>query len=118
MCWPTASSCNRPLTNLIRNAVDAVIDRDDGQVTVTGRALGAEGYEISVRDNGPGIAEAQMDHIFHPMISTKTGGMGLGLSVTRSIVESHGSALAVSRPQGGGACFTFRLSRPTESEIP
>ncbi|WP_292022948.1 MULTISPECIES: nitrogen regulation protein NR(II) [unclassified Brevundimonas] len=106
------------LTNLIRNAVDAVINRDDGQVTVTGRALGPEGYEISVRDNGPGIAEAQMDHIFHPMISTKTGGMGLGLSVTRSIVESHGSALAVSRPQGGGACFTFRLSRPTESEIP
>ena len=69
-------------------------------------------------DNGPGIAEDQMHRIFDPMISTKTGGMGLGLSVTRSIVESHGSALAVSRPQGGGACFTFRLSRPTESEIP
>ncbi|WEK40496.1 MAG: ATP-binding protein [Candidatus Brevundimonas colombiensis] len=104
------------LTNLIRNAVDAVIDRDDGQVTVIGRTLGPDGYDISVRDNGPGIPDAQMDHIFHPMISTKTGGMGLGLSVTRTIVESHGSALVVTRPKGGGACFTFRLSRPTESE--
>ena len=106
------------LANLIRNAVDAVMDRDDGLVTVIGRTLGSEGYEISVRDNGPGIAEDQMHRIFDPMISTKTGGMGLGLSVTRSIVESHGSALVVSRPQDGGACFTFRLSRPTESEAP
>ncbi len=106
------------LTNLIRNAVDAVIDRDDGLVTIIGRPLGPEGYEISVRDNGRGIPDDQMDRIFDPMISTKTGGMGLGLSVTRSIVESHGSALGVSRPPGGGACFTFRLSRPTESEIP
>ncbi|MFN3837351.1 MAG: two-component system sensor histidine kinase NtrB [Brevundimonas sp.] len=105
------------LANLVRNAVDAVVDRSDGRVTVTGRALGADGYEIAVRDNGRGIPADQMDRIFHPMISTKTGGMGLGLSVTRSIVESHGSALTVSRPQGGGACFTFRLSRPTEPEI-
>ena len=105
------------LANLVRNAVDAVVDRADGRVTVSGRALGADGYEIAVRDNGRGIPADQMDRIFHPMISTKTGGMGLGLSVTRSIVESHGSALSVSRPPGGGACVTFRLSRPTEPEI-
>ncbi|GAW41481.1 Sensor protein FixL [Brevundimonas sp. SH203] len=104
------------LTNLIRNAVDAVAGRDDGRVVVTGRSLGTEGYEISVQDNGPGIPDGRIERIFDPMTSTKSGGMGLGLSVTRSIVESHGSALVVGRPPDGGACFTFRLSRSMEAE--
>jgi two-component system sensor kinase FixL len=105
------------LANLVRNAVDAVIGREGARVTVTGRSLGTDGYEIAVCDNGDGISAGQMDNIFHPMITTKAGGMGLGLSVTRSIVESHGAALVVSRNPQGGATFSFRLPRPTESEI-
>ncbi|KAK0332540.1 hypothetical protein LTR94_024448, partial [Friedmanniomyces endolithicus] len=61
--------------NLVRNAVDAIL----------------------VEDNGPGIPEDQIDHLFHPLKTSKTGGMGLGLSVTRSIVEGHEGVLVVDR---------------------
>lgn len=104
------------VTNLVRNGVDAVSDQPNGLISVVGRSLGDEGYEITVEDNGPGIAEADMDRIFQPMTTTKAGGMGLGLSVTRSIVESHGGQLIVGRSPLGGAAFSFRLPRFTEVE--
>lgn len=106
------------LANLVRNAVDAVIGREGGRVTLTGRSHGSDGYEIAVSDNGDGIPAEQMDDIFHPMTTTKPGGMGLGLSVTRSIVESHGAALVVSRNPQGGATFSFCLPRLTEPDLP
>ncbi|WP_404416740.1 sensor histidine kinase [Brevundimonas vesicularis] len=106
------------LANLVRNAVDAVIGREGARVTVTGRSHGSDGYEIAVSDNGDGIPAEQMDDIFQPMITTKPGGMGLGLSVTRSIVESHGAALVVSRNPQGGATFSFCLPRLTEPDLP
>lgn len=106
------------LANLVRNAVDAVIGREGARVTLTGRSHGLDGYEIAVSDNGDGIPADQMDDIFHPMTTTKPGGMGLGLSVTRSIVESHGAALVVSRNPQGGATFSFCLPRLTEPDLP
>jgi two-component system sensor kinase FixL len=104
------------ITNLVRNAVDAVGDHPGAVVSLTGRSLADEGYEIRIEDNGPGIAEDQMDRIFQPMMTTKAGGMGLGLSVTRSIIESHDAALAVGRSALGGAAFSFRLTPVTELE--
>lgn len=102
------------LANLVRNAVDAVVGRADSRVSITGRSFGAEGYQIAVEDNGRGIPDDQREAIFQPMITTKTGGMGLGLSVTRSIVESHGAALTVGRSRLGGASFAFRLPHSQE----
>ena len=104
------------VTNLVRNGVDAVSDRRDGIISLVGRSLGSEGYEIVIEDNGPGIAEADLDRVFQPLTTTKAGGMGLGLSVTRSIVESHGSQLVLGRSPLGGAAFSFRLPRFTETE--
>ncbi len=104
------------VANLVRNAVDAVTGRADGLVVITGRHVASQGYEIVVEDNGPGINDDQMDRIFQPMTTTKTGGMGLGLSVTRSIVESHNATLTVGRSPLGGAAFSFRLSHSTELE--
>ena len=103
------------LANLVKNAVDAAMGREDGRVLITGRSLGPEGYEIAVEDNGRGIPVDKRESIFHPMTSTKAGGMGLGLSVTRSIVESHAGALTVGSSRLGGAAFTFRL--PHRSEL-
>lgn len=102
------------LANLVRNAVDAVVGREEGRVSIVGRSFGAEGYEIAVEDNGRGIPTDQRESIFQPMTTTKAGGMGLGLSVTRSIVESHGAALTVGRSRLGGAAFTFRLPHSQE----
>ena len=87
-------------------------------VTLTDFNQGTTSGRFSIRGfNGEGEINAVRLSIDGIPANTNDGGMGLGLSVTRSIVESHGSALSVSRPQGGGACFTFRLSRPTEPEI-
>lgn len=102
------------LANLVRNAVDAVVGSEAGRVSIVGRSFGPEGYEIAVEDNGRGIPTDQRESIFQPMITTKAGGMGLGLSVTRSIVESHGAALTVGRSKLGGAAFTFRLPHSQE----
>lgn len=104
------------INNLVRNAVDAVADRDLGLVRITGRSLGNQGYEIVVEDDGPGIPEDQMDRIFQPMTTTKASGMGLGLSVTRSIIESHDAVLTVGRSPLGGAAFSFCLSPVLELE--
>ncbi|MGH7028565.1 two-component system sensor histidine kinase NtrB [Brevundimonas sp.] len=99
------------MVNLARNAVDAVSGQAAPEVVIVGRPVSDSHYRISVEDNGPGIADDQVDRIFQPMTTTKSGGMGLGLSVTRTIVESHGGRLQVSRSALGGAAFSFNLNR-------
>ena len=71
---------------------------------------------MRVEDNGPGVAAAALETIFRPLTTTKSSGMGLGLSVTRTIVESHGGTLSVDRSELGGAAFSFCLMRERELE--
>ena len=99
------------LINLVRNAADAVADQAKPVVVIRGASLGDEGYRVTVEDNGPGIPGDHIDNIFRPMTTTKSSGMGLGLSVTRTIVESHGGTLTVGRSPLGGAAFTVDLPR-------
>ena len=104
------------IVNLVRNAVEAAGDTPDADVVIVGRALSDAHYAISVEDNGPGIAADQVERMFQPMTSTKSGGMGLGLSVTRTIVESHGGRLVVAKSALGGAAFSFNLIREAVGE--
>ena len=106
------------IVNLVRNAVEAVGDTPGSDVVIVGRALSDTHYAISVEDNGPGIAADQVERMFQPMTSTKSGGMGLGLSVTRTIVESHGGRLVVAKSALGGAAFSFNLIREAVGEHP
>jgi len=99
------------LTNLVRNAAEALVGRPDGVIRVTGRAISQAAFELSVLDNGPGVASDQVEAIFRPLMTTKTSGMGLGLSVTRTIIERHGGSLRVTRSDLGGAAFAFCLTR-------
>lgn len=97
--------------NLLMNAIDATqhSESDTRLVTITSRLSESGGVVVSVSDNGPGIPDAMTEHIFDPYYTTKTHGMGMGLSISRTIIELHGSRLWVRNNEEGGATFGFEL---------
>jgi two-component system NtrC family sensor kinase len=98
------------LINLLRNAMDAVEGRDRGRILIAASA-NAEEILIVVSDNGTGIAQSRLDSLFDAFATWKAGGIGLGLSISRSLVEAHGGQLTASNQAGGGARFCFTLPR-------
>ena len=98
------------LLNLIVNASDAMRERLSGrELTVATRPATAGGMEISVSDLGRGIPEADLERIFSPFVTSKADGMGLGLAVCRTIIDSHGGRLWASNNRGAGATLRFWL---------
>lgn len=96
--------------NLIRNAMDAMGDIDDARIRIrVGPAQEAEFVEIDVCDNGPGLPKEMRETIFKPFATTKSQGMGLGLSICQTIVEAHGGTIRAISPPEGGTCFRFTL---------
>lgn len=96
------------LVNLLRNAIEATQGREDGHVRLAARREGAE-LVVSVTDNGPGIPEHRLTSIFDPFATWKSGGLGLGLSISRSLIETHGGHLTARNRDEGGAEFLFTL---------
>ncbi len=94
------------LGNLIRNARDAM--PDGGVLTITARRRGDE-VTIDISDTGIGIRPEDLGKIMEPLFSTKARGIGLGLAITRAIVEKHGGRLEVASQVGQGSTFTVRL---------
>ncbi len=107
-----AEQIRMALKNIIRNAVQAM--DESGTLTVSARPSGSGTIDISVTDTGPGIAADPIEKVFEPLFSTKTHGIGFGLSITKMIVENHGGAVRVESPAAGGARFvmTFPQARP------
>ncbi|MGC2854632.1 PhnD/SsuA/transferrin family substrate-binding protein [Novispirillum sp. DQ9] len=97
--------------NLLQNAADATAGQPHRHLSVTTRAV-PDGLEVAVADNGPGLAPEARHRLFEPFFTTKPHGMGLGLSLSRSILEAHGGRLWVEDAPGGGACFRFILPGP------
>ena len=92
--------------NLVMNAMDALARTPRERRRVDIRAIAQrEGVEISVSDSGPGIPVAERERVFEPFYSSKPAGLGMGLAISRSIVEAHGGAIAVDGAPGGGARF-------------
>ncbi len=98
------------VVNLVRNAIEAPPSTLPRHVRVSGKCLGHGAYSIAVDDNGPGIPPEMMDHLFTPLASTKPEGMGLGLSICRTIVEAHGGKIEGGASELGGARFVFTLN--------
>jgi len=99
------------LVNLIRNAVEAMRGRADAQILITSRAVSADLVEVRVADNGPGIAPEHMDNLFSHFMTTKAEGVGIGLPISRTIIEAHGGSIWAENRTGGGAVFCFTLPR-------
>jgi C4-dicarboxylate-specific signal transduction histidine kinase len=101
--------------NLVQNAMEAMTDLDDRRGTVTVRCQVKDGQiGVSVRDSGPGLKAGAEDMIFEPFYTTKPGGMGMGLSIVRSIVEAHGGSIRAANDDVGGAILEFVLPAGTD----
>ena len=106
------------LLNLVLNGMDAVANRPAmlRKVLLHGRSDGRGAVELCVRDSGHGIPDEAISRIFEPFYTTKSHGMGMGLSISRTIVEAHGGRMAASNCSAGGA--EFRVSLPAAEMAP
>ena len=99
------------LLNLVLNAMDAVSDLplERRKVTVQAQRHGEQEVEVAVTDSGTGIAPERLVHLFQPFYTTKPSGLGIGLSISRTIVEAHGGRIWAENNAGEGAIFRFTL---------
>ncbi|WP_158240594.1 ATP-binding protein [Telmatospirillum siberiense] len=100
------------LINLLRNSMDAMdaLDDEDRRVRITAQPAGDGMIAISVADNGPGISQEVTEDLFRPFATTRRNGMGLGLSISRSLIQANGGRLWLATPQDTrGATLTFTV---------
>jgi PAS domain S-box-containing protein len=97
------------LINLMRNSLEAMAGVDRRELGVTTTLRRPDRVEFAVADSGPGIDPDVAERIFEPFVTTKRSGMGMGLSICRSIIESHGGRLEFEPNPGNGALFRFTL---------
>jgi two-component system NtrC family sensor kinase len=101
--------------NILNNAFDAV--KDGGQVAIKSRECDPDHVEVSISDNGVGMSEETLRHVFEPFFSTKKGyGTGLGLSITYGIVKKLGGEIKVESKLGEGTLFRVILPKKSQHE--
>jgi signal transduction histidine kinase len=107
------------LVNLIINGIDAMSDTKGGLREIIVRCASVRGFaEVSVSDTGPGISVDQIDNVFDPFFTTKHNGMGIGLSIARTIVEAHGGKISAENRTDGGAVFRISLPEAAHQRDP
>jgi len=97
--------------NLVRNAVEAMAGRPRRELRVGSQAVEPGFLQFYVADTGPGISPQVADRLFQPFVTGKADGMGVGLSISRNIIEAHGGRMWVEANSDGGATFHFTLKR-------
>jgi two-component system, LuxR family, sensor kinase FixL len=105
------------ILNLIRNAIEAMQETERRELVVSTVMQPDEMVEIQVADTGPGIAPEIAPQLFHPFVTTKANGMGVGLSISRTIIEAHGGRLWADPNPGGGTIFRLTLRAPNKEEL-
>ena len=106
------------ILNLIINAIEAMSGAGDGprELQVGSAKDESQGVRVAVRDSGPGLDPESLDHLFTAFYTTKPQGMGMGLAISRSIIEAHGGRLWATPNKDRGATFQFTLPRRGEKE--
>lgn len=99
------------LINLIRNACQAMKESPERRLTVISRPDGEAMVRVTVADTGPGVSKELEDRLFTAFVSTKQGGMGLGLSICRTIIEANDGRIWMENREAGGCSFHFTLPR-------
>src|SRR3546814_7760320 len=95
------------LINLIRNAMEAMSGSPVRQLVISSRIQDRQFVRVSVEDSGPGVPKAIAENLFRAFVSTKAQGMGLGLSICRTIIEANGGRIWLEPRSGGGSIFHF-----------
>jgi two-component system sensor kinase FixL len=105
------------LLNLMRNAIEAMEESPVRELTVGAAPAAGDMVEITVADTGAGIAADVSAQLFQPFFTTKPHGMGVGLSISRTIVEAHGGQISAAPNPGGGTIFRFTLRAVTREDM-
>jgi C4-dicarboxylate-specific signal transduction histidine kinase len=106
------------LLNLIMNAIEAMsnLDQESRELLIGTRALDDGAVLVTVQDSGPGLDPVNVERVFESFYSTKSSGLGLGLSICRSIIEAHGGRLWAAAGQPRGAIFQFTIPARGDAE--
>jgi two-component system sensor kinase FixL len=114
--WGDPVQLLQVLLNLSLNALEAMsaVPPDARRLLIRAGRDGNGDILVSVRDSGPGFPSGMAEKLFEPFFSTKPEGIGMGLAISRSIIEAHGGTLSGENCDGGGACFTVRLPQAKE----
>ena len=104
------------VTNLIRNAIDAMKGAQKRVLTIS-TARDGNHVQVSVGDTGPGLDDDLKNKLFEPFVSSKDDGMGVGLSISKTIIDAHQGEIAAKNRPSGGCVFTFKLPAGTRGKI-
>ena len=98
------------ILNLVVNAIDAMADTPSDDRAISIRTSRVENFaELAISDRGPGIPEDKLKEVFEPFVTSKSKGMGMGLSIARTIVEAHDGQISANNEPGRGAVFRIKL---------
>jgi len=109
--WADRVQVQQVILNLVMNAIEAMADTPDGlrRIAVESRLVGDTTVHVSVRDHGSGVSPEESDRVFEAFHSTKPNGLGMGLAISRGIVQAHHGRLWASANADRGATFQFTL---------
>ena len=117
--WIDKIQIQQVVLNLVRNAMEALLQSPVRNLTIRTACTHDEMVEVCVADTGPGLAPVVAANLFQPFVTTKERGMGLGLSICRSIVDAHGGRLWATPSPNGGVAFHFTVqAAPEETHVP